>query len=62
MPRGAHTVRRKSALPIGLSDALITTAFGVGIVVVWVLLVVRLVNRSRGWYEQAPRNAARHPA
>lgn len=44
MPRGAHTVRRKSALPIGLSDALITTAFGVGIVVVWVLLVMRL-----GW-------------
>jgi ACR3 family arsenite transporter len=26
------------------------------------LLVVRVVNRSRGWYEQAPRNAARHSA
>jgi glycosyltransferase involved in cell wall biosynthesis len=42
--KGPRAVRPKSALPIGLSDALITAAFGVGIVVVWVLLVIRL-----GW-------------
>lgn len=44
MPRGSRTARRKSALPIGLSDALITLAFGVGIIAVWVLLILRL-----GW-------------
>jgi ACR3 family arsenite transporter len=35
---------------------------GVLIEVPVMLLVVRVVNRSRAWYEQAPRNAARHPA
>lgn len=41
---GLRTARRKSALPIGLSDVLITLAFGVGIIAIWGLLVVRL-----GW-------------
>lgn len=44
------------------SGAALATVVGVLIEVPVMLLVVRAVNRSRGWYEQAPRNAARHPA
>ncbi|GKS88833.1 MULTISPECIES: ACR3 family arsenite efflux transporter [Pseudomonadota] len=44
------------------SGAALATVVGVLIEVPVMLLVVRVVNRSRGWYEQAPRNAARHSA
>ena len=44
------------------SGAALATVVGVLIEVPVMLLVVRVVNRSRAWYEQAPRNAARHPA
>ena len=44
------------------SGAALATVVGVLIEVPVMLLVVRLVNRSRGWYEQAARNTARHPA
>ena len=44
------------------SGAALATVVGVLIEVPVMLLVVRVVNRSRGWYEQAPRNAGRHPA
>ena len=44
------------------SGAALATVVGVLIEVPVMLLVVRVVNRSRAWYEQAPRNAATHPA
>jgi len=44
------------------SGAALATVVGVLIEVPVMLLVVRVVNRSRAWYEQAPRKAARHPA
>jgi len=54
------------ATAIGLfgfhSGAALATVVGVLIEVPVMLLVVRVVNRSRVWYEQASRNAARLPA
>ncbi len=54
------------ATAIGLfgfqSGAALATVVGVLIEVPVMLLVVRVVNRSRAWYERAPRSAARHPA
>jgi len=44
------------------SGAALATVVGVLIEVPVMLLVVRVVNRSRGWYEQAPRNAGGRPA
>ncbi len=44
------------------SGAALATVVGVLIEVPVMLLVVRVVNRSRAWYEQAPPNAARYPA
>ena len=44
------------------SGAALATVVGVLIEVPVMLLVVRVVNRTRDWYEQAPRNVVRHPA
>ena len=44
------------------SGAALATVVGVLIEVPVMLLVVRVVNRSRGWYEQAPRNTQRNTA
>ena len=44
------------------SAAALATTVGVLTEVPVMLLVVRVVNRSRGWYEQAPRNVMKHPA
>ncbi|MNX01481.1 Cellulose synthase 1 [compost metagenome] len=40
----SRTARRRSALPVGLSDTMITATFGLGIIAVWIWLVVQL-----GW-------------
>jgi ACR3 family arsenite transporter len=43
------------------SGAALATVVGVLIEVPVMLLVVRIVNRSRGWYEHGTRNASRYP-